>query len=40
MTELIQIGNSQGIRIPRPLIEQAKLQGKELSFEVLEGGGD
>jgi len=39
MTQLIRIGNSQGLRIPKPLIEQAMLEGKELSLEVLEGGG-
>lgn len=39
MAELIRIGNSQGLRIPKPLIEQAKLEGVELSLEVMEGGG-
>lgn len=39
MAKLIQIGNSQGLRIPKPLIEQGMLEGKELSIEVLEGGG-
>ena len=39
MTHLIQIGNSQGLRIPKPLIKQARLDGKELVFELLEGGG-
>ena len=38
MAQLIQIGNSQGIRIPRPLIEQAQLAGKALRLEVVEGG--
>jgi antitoxin MazE len=39
MAQLIQIGNSQGLRIPKPLIELGMLAGKELSIEVLEGGG-
>ncbi|MGV3525507.1 MAG: AbrB/MazE/SpoVT family DNA-binding domain-containing protein [Candidatus Sericytochromatia bacterium] len=39
MVQLIRIGNSQGVRIPKPLIEQAMLEGKELSIEVVEGGG-
>ncbi len=38
MAHLVRIGNSQGIRIPKPLIEQAQLAGKELKFEVLNGG--
>jgi len=38
MAHLVRIGNSQGVRIPKPLIEQAKLEGKELKFEVLNGG--
>ena len=38
MTQLIKIGNSQGIRIPKPLIEQAELAGKELKLEVVEQG--
>ena len=38
MTHLVQIGNSQGIRIPKPLIKQAHLEGKELTLEVIEGG--
>ena len=38
MTHLIQIGNSQGLRIPKPLIEQAALEGKELFLEVVENG--
>ena len=38
MAYLIKIGNSQGIRIPKPLIEQAQLEGKELKFKVLNGG--
>ncbi|MCK5871405.1 MAG: AbrB/MazE/SpoVT family DNA-binding domain-containing protein [Methylococcales bacterium] len=38
MAHLVRIGNSQGVRIPKPLIEQAHLEGKELKFEVLNGG--
>ena len=38
MAYLIKIGNSQGIRIPKPLIEQAGLEGKELKFQVVNGG--
>ena len=38
MAHLVRIGNSQGIRIPKPFIEQAHLEGKELKFEVLNGG--
>jgi antitoxin MazE len=33
-TKLIRIGNSQGVRIPRPVIEQAGLNGEiELTVE-------
>ena len=38
MTMLTKIGNSQGIRIPKPIIKQADLEGKEIEFEVLEEG--
>ena len=38
MTMLTKIGNSQGIRIPKPIIAQAKLENKELDFEVIEEG--
>jgi len=38
MTTLIRIGNSQGVRIPKAIIEQAHLSGKELEFKVLEEG--
>lgn len=38
MAHLVRIGNSQGIRIPKPFIEQAHLEGKELKFEVVNGG--
>jgi len=36
MAHLIRIGNSQGIRIPKPIIEQAELEDKELVFKVVE----
>ena len=38
MTMLTRIGNSQGIRIPKPLIQQAHLANVSLEFEVLENG--
>ena len=38
MAHLVKIGNSQGIRIPKPFIEQAHLEGKELELQVVEGG--
>jgi len=38
MTMLTKIGNSQGIRIPKPLIEQAHLEDVSLELEVLENG--
>ncbi len=38
MVHLVKIGNSQGIRIPKPFIEQADLEGKELKLEVVNGG--
>ena len=38
MAHLVKIGNSQGIRIPKALIEQANLEGKELKFQILNGG--
>ena len=38
MTTLTKIGNSQGIRIPKPLIQQAHLENVSLEFEVLENG--
>ncbi len=38
MTMLTKIGNSQGIRIPKPIIKQADLEGKEIEFEVVEDG--
>lgn len=38
MTMLTKIGNSQGIRIPKPIVKQAELEGVEIEFVVLEEG--
>jgi antitoxin MazE len=38
MTVLTKIGNSQGIRIPKPIIKQAKLENCEIEFEVTKDG--
>lgn len=38
MAHLIKIGNSQGVRIPKPLIQQAHLEGKELDIQVVNQG--
>ncbi|MCF6346260.1 MAG: AbrB/MazE/SpoVT family DNA-binding domain-containing protein [Thiomicrorhabdus sp.] len=38
MAHLVKIGNSQGIRIPKPLVEQAHLEGKELKLQLVKGG--
>lgn len=38
MAMLTKIGNSQGIRIPKPLIQQAHLENVNLELEVLENG--
>jgi len=38
MAKIIQIGNSQGIRIPKPLIALANLEGKELEYVVIDSG--
>ena len=38
MITLTKIGNSQGIRIPKPLIQQAHLENASLELEVLENG--
>lgn len=38
MTTLTKIGNSQGIRIPKALIQQARLENANLELEVLENG--
>ncbi len=38
MTSLVNIGNSQGIMLPKAIIEKAHLKNKELEFEVLDIG--
>ena len=38
MTTLIRIGNSQGIRIPKTIIEHARLNNKELEFKIIDNG--
>jgi antitoxin MazE len=38
MTTLIRIGNSQGVRIPKVIIEQAQLEDKELEFKIIDDG--
>ena len=38
MVHLVKIGNSQGIRIPKPLVEQAQLEGKELKLQLVGDG--
>lgn len=38
MPHLVKIGNSQGIRIPKPYIEEARLSGAELKFELVHNG--
>ena len=38
MAGLIKIGNSQGVRIPKLLFEQAQLENQELSLEVTSEG--
>jgi antitoxin MazE len=38
MAKIIKIGNSQGIRIPKPIISLAKLDDKELEFVLLDSG--
>ena len=38
MPKIIQIGNSQGIRIPKPIIALAELEDKELGFVVMDSG--
>ena len=38
MAKIIQIGNSQGIRIPKPIIALAHLEDKELEFIVMDCG--
>ena len=38
MAKIIKIGNSQGIRIPKPIIVLANLENIELDFVVLDSG--
>jgi len=38
MTMLTKIGNSQGVRIPKPIIKQANLENIEIEFEVVKDG--
>ena len=38
MARIIKIGNSQGIRIPKPIVSIAKLENQELDFIVLNEG--
>jgi len=38
MTTLIRIGNSQGIRIPKAVIEQARLEDRHLEFKIVDDG--
>ena len=38
MAKIVKIGNSQGIRIPKPLISLANLENQELDFKVLDSG--
>ncbi len=38
MTTLTRIGNSQGVRIPKPIIAQVQLEGAQIEFEVTSDG--
>ena len=38
MTQLIAIGNSQGVRIPKTLIEHAGLENTALTLQVVKNG--
>ncbi len=38
MAELVRIGNSKGVRIPKIIIDQARLEGKELEFKIVDEG--
>ena len=38
MAKIIKIGNSQGVRIPKPIIALANLEDIELDFVVLDSG--
>ena len=38
MAKIIKIGNSQGIRIPKPIIALSQLEDKDLEFVVMDSG--
>jgi len=38
MAHLVKIGNSQGIRIPKAIIEQSNFKDKELKLELVDNG--
>ncbi len=38
MAELVRIGNSKGVRIPKGIIDQAHLEEKELEFRIVDEG--
>ncbi len=38
MAQIVRIGNSKGVRIPKVLIEEAQLEGKELNLRVVKDG--
>ena len=38
MAQIIKIGNSQGIRIPKPILTIANLENQELDFIILNEG--
>jgi len=38
MAKIIKIGNSQGIRIPKPIVSISNLENQELDFVVLNEG--
>lgn len=38
MSQLIRIGNSKGIRIPKTLIDQADLENKQLELKIVKEG--
>ena len=38
MAHIIKIGNSQGIRIPKPIVSIANLENQDLDFVVLNEG--
>ena len=38
MAQIIKIGNSQGIRIPKPIVSISNLENQELDFVVLNEG--